>query len=219
MNALKALKKNAPRSNEPDESGRMNVMQFFPRRVLRETFIPGNMCYTALRCPCPICVGDTTKTRKDADERTAQYIAENDGQLRILATLAFIGGTFATRLLCGTNGFNSVEEACRNIENRPPLQRDLFNRFILADRSLRLNDLQRQFQHSMLQNEQFLRTPIFQVGDPHRQFTQVQNYPFVNVQNIQVSHRTNTSCRLSSFRIYDDFCNSDLQVWQSTAQC
>jgi hypothetical protein len=221
-NAKKTIEQKAHQKNRlnktdrPEEGDDIIISESVLRRIFNEYNI-----VQVLRCSCKICI-EVTKTvpRKD-DEDMARQIAANKERLILLATLAFIGGTFAMRLL-SRHAIHNIDQALDPHRMSYPRE-SLFRRFINAPdlppcrhspqhtESNAVYCLDERFRECLRAKAWILRTPTFQANNLARQFSDRQNMPFINEQSL--SYRaTSESRQFFQFMIHEDFCDEKLKV-------
>lgn len=167
-----------------------------------------------LRCECDICRDGTKATPSEMDGATASAIASHDGQLKLFVTLSLMGGTFAMRELY-KDSLHTVAAALEKKQYPEDLRTKLFTRFSthnsLQGQPHPLKYLESVFRSSLRSKAWILEVPTFRMNDDTRQFREPQNFPFVQEQRLH--HRAAPGDRaFFSFRIHDDFCESDLRV-------
>lgn len=221
-NAKKTIEQKAHQKNRPNRTDRPEEGDdiIISESVLRRIFNQDNIV-KVLRCSCKICIEVTETVPKKDDEDMARQITADKEQLILLATLAFIGGTFAMRLL-SRHAIHSVDQALdpdRMSHPRESLFRRFTNTPVLSQcchspkhtESNAVDCLDERFRECLRAKAWILRIPTFQANNLARQFSDRQNMPFINERPL--SYRvTPESRQFFQFMIHEEFCDEKLKV-------
>ncbi|KAF2792424.1 hypothetical protein K505DRAFT_53727 [Melanomma pulvis-pyrius CBS 109.77] len=192
--------------------------------VLESALSQGKL-YTALRCDCSICLPVTERTPPEDDISLAAATASRPDRQQLFATLAFVGGTFAARLL-HKHAFHTVEDTIRGMPDRTDLMRALFLPFrsfwdpklcYHAERHTRdtyLFCLQEDFLAQLRSEAWIIRVPEFQANNLLQHFGERVNTPFIQEKRLPISNRGNGR-EFFSFVVHPSYCDEKLQVRDS----
>ncbi|OCK81273.1 hypothetical protein K432DRAFT_22276 [Lepidopterella palustris CBS 459.81] len=205
--------------NETQEEGNDYVIS---ESVLGQYFTKGKI-RGILRCPCGICKDMWRSIPPENDAALADKIANGKDRIelqKLLATLSFMGGTFAMRGL-DKHVCYTVDEAVEGMRDRDDLRRLLFDLFKerwtseLCCHNPRHNDalhcLEQCFREQLRSKAWILRIPTFQANNLTRQFRERQNMPFINQKRIGCSGARNDRA-FFKFQIHPEYCDEKLQA-------
>ncbi|KAF2184945.1 hypothetical protein K469DRAFT_167381 [Zopfia rhizophila CBS 207.26] len=194
------------------------------KEVLQEVLSKGKLV-TLMRCPCPVCGPVSSKTPPAHDENLASNIARSPERQALFATLAFMGGTFAARLL-DRHVFHTVEQTLDRMHDRADLRRNLFAPFWhtwneslcqhkerherCRSRADDLLCLEEDFREQLRAAAWIFKVPHFQANNLLRHFGERQNMPFINQTRLPIGN-LESGREFYKFEIHPAYCDEKLQ--------
>ena len=205
------LRKHAVRKNGSREDARNSNLLFPPSMI--QIHLPFESVQKIVNCSCDVC-RPVIVSEPFNDTRLINEIKDEPGSRIMIAILAHMGASFATRLLHFHGLGRGNDFDVRAVFDRNPnLKSTLFQSLSGLPRSRHapsVDDLATTFCRTFAETKQLFIPPSFQEGEVFREIPSNSHLPFVNETDL--SGRNWSSARLYTFQIHKEFCSSDLSV-------